>query len=167
MIALRSCPPVIPRVPVTYRRRKISKVCKSYTPIDDTNSRPIQNVPGDDLLHVLSFHQRNAENDGIYAIRTCDRDGAGVPVECIVAFTTFDDAFRYKVLLEAEMSSTPYVQFASPFEIDHVCAIGNYECRVINEGTLFLPPQMSVTATEWECRNALINGHWSVREKDT
>lgn len=165
MIALRPCVPVIPRVPVTYRRRKISKVCKNFTPIDDTNSRPIQNVPGDDLLHVLSFHRRNVENDGIYAIRTWDGDGA--PVECIVAFTTFDDAFRYKTLLEAEMSLTPYVQFASPFEIDHVCATGNYKCRVINEGALILPPQMSITATEWECHNALINGHWSVREKDT
>tara|TARA_Y100000389_G_scaffold184491_1_gene203004 strand:- start:297 stop:617 length:321 start_codon:yes stop_codon:yes gene_type:complete len=105
------------------------------------------------------------ENDGIYAIRTWDGDGA--PVECIVAFTNFDDAFRYKTLLEAEMSLTPYVQFASPFEIDHVCVTGNYVCRVINEGALILPPQMSITATEWECRNALINGHWSVREKDT
>ena len=70
----------------------------------------------------------------------------------------------YKVLLEAEMSLTPYVQFASPFEIDHVCVTGNYDCRVINEGTLILPPQMSVTATEWECRNALISGQWSVKE---
>ena len=162
MIALRPCVPVIPRVPVTYRRRKISKVCKNFTPIDDTNSRSIQQVPSDDLLHVLSFHRPNMETDGIYAIRTWDQDG--LPVECIVAFTTFEDAFRYKVLLEAEMSLTPYIQFASPFEIDHVCTTGNYDCRVINEGTLLLPPQMSVTATEWECRNALISGQWSVKE---
>jgi hypothetical protein len=89
----------------------------------------------------------------------------GIPVNYILAFTNFEDAFRYKVLLEAEMDFTPYIQFVSRFEIEHACNVGGYECRVVNEGALVTPPTTTVKTTDWERRESLLNGKWSVREK--
>ena len=36
---------------------------------------------------------------------------------------------------------------------------------VVDEGAIIFPPTKTVEVTDWEKRNALINGRWSVREK--
>ena len=40
MFALRAPLPV-PRVPTTYKRRKVSRVCKSYLTIDEQNTKSL------------------------------------------------------------------------------------------------------------------------------
>ena len=117
MLAIRS---PIPRVPFTYKKRKISRVCKSYYTIDEHNSKPLDKVQTSGLLHVLTFHNSDAE-EGIYSVRKLNDDG--LPVDWILAFTTFEDAFRFKTLLDAEMHLSPYVQFASRFELEHACNV--------------------------------------------
>ena len=162
MLAAR-CPLPTARVPLTYKRRKSSNVCKSYYTSDENNTTLLSESESDKLLHVISFH-KDGEEDGIYAVRKLDNDG--LPVNIIVAFETFDDAFRYKTLLEAEMDYKPYIQFATRFEINYVCNIGNYKCRVVKEGVLVTPPTETMKITDWEIRSALIDGRWSVQEKD-
>jgi hypothetical protein len=162
MFALRAPLPV-PRVPTTYKRRKVSRVCKSYFTIDENNTRPLSEADSKDLLHIITFHQPN-EEEGIYAVRKLNSDG--LPENCIVAWRNFDDAFRYKTLLDAEMQRSSYIQFASHFELCYMCELGNYNCRVVNDGVLVTPPTETVKTTDWECRSALLNGRWSVREKD-
>ena len=56
MFALRAPLPVA-RVPITYKRRKISRVCKSYFTIDENNTRPLGPEDSKELLHVITFHQ--------------------------------------------------------------------------------------------------------------
>lgn len=160
MFALRS---PLPIVSLTYRKCHIPKVCKSYYTIDKNNSKPLSEVKTHELLHVLTFHKPDAE-EGIYSIRKLNKDG--LPEDNILAFTTFDDAFRYKTLLDAELHLSPYVQFASRFELNHTCDVGGYKCRVVNEGALVTPPTHTLCITDWERRTALLNGNWSVREKD-
>ena len=83
-----------------------------------------------------------------------------------VAFVTFDDAYRYKTLLEANMDSySPYIQYASRFELDHACSVGGYHCRVVNKGALITPPMRTVKLTDWEIRQSLLDGNWSVAPK--
>ena len=160
MFALRA---PIPPLPPRYTKCKISKVSRSYYTINDSNTKDLTEVGGTDLLHVLTFHQPNAD-DGIYSIRELNEDG--LPVNHILAFITFEDAFRYKTLLEAEMGRSPYIQFASRFEIKHACEVGHFKCRVVDEGVLVTPPTRTVRVTDWEARAALLNGRWSVREKN-
>ena len=159
MFALRAPLPV----PRTYTRRKVSRVCKSYFTIDENNTRPLSEEDSKDLLHVITFHQPN-EEEGVYAVRKLNSDG--LPENYIVAWRNFDDAFRYKTLLDAEMKRSSYIQFASHFELCYMCELGNYNCRVVNDGVLVTPPTETVKTTDWECRSALLNGRWSVREKD-
>ena len=90
----------------------------------------------------------------------------GVSENCIIAFRNFEDAFRYKTLLEAEMCVTPYVQFASRFELEHMCMIGTYQCHVIDENALITPPTQTVKITDMERRSALLNGRWTVKCKN-
>ena len=163
MFAVRCQSPQVPRVPRVNRKHTISKVCKSYYTVNNTNTQDLTEVGGTDLLHILTFHQPDTD-EGIYSIRELNEDG--LPVNHILAFIDFEDAFRYKTLLEAEMGRSPYVQFASRFEIDHACEVGHYKCRVVNKGVLITPPTRTVRVTDWEARTALLNGKWSVREKD-
>lgn len=162
MFATR-CQIPVPRVPTTYRRYKVSRVCKSYYTIDKNNSKSLDEVKTDGLFHVLTFHNPDAE-EGIYSVRKLTDEG--LPLDCIVAFTNFEDAFRYKTLLDAEMKLSPYVQFASRFELEHACNVGGYGCRVVNKGALVTPPSETMKITDWERRTALLNGKWSVKEKD-
>ena len=162
MFAVRCQSPQVPRVTRTKKKQSISKVCKSYYTVNDSNTKDLTEVVGTDLLHILTFHQPNAD-EGIYSIRELNEDG--LPVNHILAFINFEDAFRYKTLLEAEMGRSPYIQFASRFEINHACEVGHFKCRVVDEGVLITPPTQTVRVTDWEARAALLNGNWSVREK--
>ena len=66
----------------------------------------------------------------------------------------------------SDMKITPFVQFASRFELEHACNVGGYECLVVNDGALVTPPTKTVKITDWERRSALMRGDWSVKEKD-
>jgi hypothetical protein len=112
---------------------------------------------------VLAFIKDGGDT-GIYSVKENNEDG--VSQDSIVAFRNFEDAFRYKTLLEADMNMTPFVQFVSMYEIEHMCYTGNYECLVVNEGALVTPPTKTIQITDWERRSALLDGRWSVKEKD-
>ena len=155
--------PLLSRVPVRYRGRKVSRTCKSYYTIDDTNTTPLKKCNKDELFHIITFHCPEKE-EGIYSLRKLDSDG--LPVNYIVAWRDFDDAFRYKTLLDAEMDYSSYIQFASQFELNYICEVGNYDCRIVNDGVLVTPPTQTLKITDWERRSSLLNGRWSVREKN-
>ena len=153
------CPIVHRSVPM---RRKISRVTRSYYTINNINSKPLDQVADVGMFHILAFIRDG--DTGIYSVSNLDDDG--VKKSHIIGFRTFEDAFRYKTLLEAEMNMTPYVQFASRFELEHSCNVGNYGCRIVDEDALVTPPTKTVEITDWERRSALLEGRWTVMEKD-
>ena len=161
MFALRA---PLPYLPPRYTKCKISKVSRSYYTVDKTNSKDLAEVTGTDLLHVLTFHKPNVD-EGIYSIQKLNDEG--LPVNHILAFITFEDALRYKTLLDAEMNPNSYIQFASRYELNHACEVGSYKCRVINEGVLVTPPVKTIQTTDWERRSALLNGRWTVKGRET
>jgi hypothetical protein len=158
MFALKS-PMVFSCVPI---RRKISRTIRGYYKLDKTNCQPLEKVEDTRMFHILAFIQDG--DTGIYSVT--EQNEEGVSQNNIVAFRNFEDAFRYKTLLEAEMNMTPFVQFASLFELEHMCNVGGYECLVVNEGALVTPPTKTIQITDWERRSALLDGRWSVKEKD-
>jgi hypothetical protein len=158
MFALKS-PMVFSCIPI---RRKISRTIRGYYKLDKTNCQPIEKVDDTRMFHVIAFIRDG--DTGIYSVK--EQNEEGVSQDSIVAFRNFEDAFRYKTLLEAEMNMTPFVQFASLFELEHMCNVGDYECLVVNEGALVTPPTKTIQITDWERRSALLDGRWSVREKD-
>lgn len=143
-------------------RRKISRTIRGYYSLDNRNSKPLDKVEEKGLFHILAFIRDG--DTGLYSVT--ERDENDVPRNNIVAFRNFEDAYRFKTLLEAEMNITPFVQFASRFELEHSCNVGGYDCIVVNEGALVTPPTKTAKITDWERRSALIRGRWSVREKD-
>mgnify|MGYP006076555235 FL=1 len=159
MFALKS-PMVFSCVPM---RRRISRTIRGYYKLDNTNCQPIERVDNTRIFHVLAFIKDGGDT-GIYSVKENNEDG--VSQDSIVAFRNFEDAFRYKTLLEAEMTMTPFVQFASMYELEHICYTGNYDCLVVNAGALVTPPTKTIQITDWELRSALLEGRWSVRERD-
>ena len=149
------------RVPsFTYKKKPIHKKVCCYYSLDNLNSKHLDDVEHDGLFHILAFIEDG--DYGIYSVKLLD-DNAIVKDD-IIAFTNFEDAFRYKTLLEAEMDHKPYVQFASRFELEHTCNVGGYRCRVVNEGALVTPPNQTLKITDWERRSALLKGRWSVKD---
>lgn len=159
MFALRA--PITPVSP-TYRRRRVSTVCRSCHTINQTNTKALEEVDFDDQFHVLTFYKPDAEQ-GIYSIRKFDEED--LPTNYIVAFTTFEDALRFKTLLDAEMHLRSYVQFASRYELEHMCEVGGFKCRVVEKGVLVTPPKQTVYMTDWERRVNLMSGKWTVRDR--
>ena len=158
MFALKS-PMFFSCVPM---RRKISRTIRGYYKLDNTNCQPIERVDDTRIFHVLAFIKDGGDT-GIYSVKEHNEDG--VSQDSIVAFRNFEDAFRYKTLLEAEMDMTPFVQLASMYDIEYLCFTGNYNCLVMNEGVLVTPPIKTLEVTDWERRSALLGGRWSVRDK--
>ena len=168
MLATR-CPLPITRhmsMPRSRRKPGFSKVCRSYYELDKLNSRSLDTFMSPvDMFYIITF--RNSGDEGVYAVteNICDDD---VSKNSIVAFTIYDDALRYKVLLEAELQNkTPYVQYVSRYDIKYMCNMGDCGCRVVSEGALVTPPTRTVKITDWERRQALLDGHWTVQEKDS
>ncbi len=161
MFAAR-CPLPICRVPLTYKRRKVSKVCKSYYTIDENNTKLLHESDSSELLHIITFQIPN-EEEGVYALSKLNSEG--LHENCIVAWRNFDDVFRYKTLLDAEMKRSSYIQFVSHYELNFMCEHGNYSGRVVDDGSLVAPTTETTKPTAWERRSALRNGSWAAREK--
>ena len=133
------------RVP-TPRFRVRCKTSASMHRLSKENSKAISEVHTNKMLHVLAFEKNGSE--GIYSV--AERTETGEEINHIIAFHTFDEAFRYKTLLEADTEFKPHVEFVSPYELDHMCNVGDYACRVVNRGSLLLPPTKTRQVTDWE-----------------
>ena len=88
-------------------------------------------------------------------------DDDELPVDNILAFITYDDAHRYKTFLESVTNMSTRVECVPRIALE----ISYYHTMVVDEGAIIFPPLQTVEVTDWEKRNALINGRWSVREK--
>src|SRR6056300_527638 len=100
MFAMR-CPIPFTCAPV---RRKISRTICGYYSLDKRNSQPLDKVDKEGLFHVIAFIRDG--DTGLYSVTEKDEDG--IPRNNIVAFRNFEDAFRYKTLLEADVKITDW-----------------------------------------------------------
>lgn len=93
-------------------------------------------------VFVLLFNART-ENEGIHTLKVGDRN-------IVLMFESEDDATRYGLMLEAQDFSSPVVESFESEEIEDFCKDSEYECKIVPEGTLELPPESNVESTDWQ-----------------
>lgn len=93
-------------------------------------------------VFVLLFNART-ENEGIHTIQIGDRNK-------VLMFETEDDATRYALLLEAQDFPTPTVEAMDSEEIEAFCRSADYDCEIVTEGKLEIPPEKNIGETDWK-----------------
>jgi Protein of unknown function (DUF3110) len=97
-------------------------------------------------VFVLLFNART-ENEGIHTLKMGDRN-------VVLMFESEDDATRYGLMLEAQDFSSPVVESFDSEEIEGFCNDAEYECKVVPEGTLEMPPEANLESTDWQVEGA-------------
>ncbi|MCU0524066.1 MAG: DUF3110 domain-containing protein [Elainella sp. Prado103] len=97
-------------------------------------------------VFVLLFNART-DNEGIHTLRMGDQD-------VVLMFESEDDATRFGVMLEAQDFASPSVEAFDSEEIEAFCEGANYECRIVPEGTLMLPPEANLEQTDWQLEDS-------------
>ncbi len=92
-------------------------------------------------MFVLLFNART-ENEGIHTLKMDDRN-------IVLMFESEDDATRYGILLEAQDFSNPTVEAFETEEIEEFCDSAHYECKLVPEGMLAVPPEANVEEPDW------------------
>lgn len=93
-------------------------------------------------VFVLLFNART-DNEGIHSLRMGDRD-------VVLMFASEDDATRFGLMLEAQDFPTPTVEAIDSEEIEDFCESAGFDCKLVPEGSLFMPPEASVEETDWQ-----------------
>jgi hypothetical protein len=97
-------------------------------------------------VFVLLFNART-ENEGIHTIRVKDPDQG--EIDLILMFEVEEDATRFAVLLEAQDFPEATVEAFDTEEIEEFCQSAGYECLLLPEGTLAMPPETNIEQTDW------------------
>jgi len=93
-------------------------------------------------VFVLLFNART-ENEGIHTIRIADRN-------TVLMFESEDDATRFSILLEAQDFPPAAVEAMDMEEIEEFCQSADYDCQLVEEGMLAVPPETNVEETDWQ-----------------
>ncbi|WAL59015.1 DUF3110 domain-containing protein [Thermocoleostomius sinensis] len=93
-------------------------------------------------VFVLLFNA-GTENEGIHTLKVGDRN-------TILMFESEDDATRYGLMLEAQDFITPSVEAFESEEIEEFCQGSDYDCKLVPEGTLAVPPETNLEQTDWQ-----------------
>ncbi|MDG2615518.1 DUF3110 domain-containing protein [Thermoleptolyngbya sichuanensis XZ-Cy5] len=94
-------------------------------------------------VYVLLFNA-GTENEGIHTLKIQEGDR-----NVVLMFESEDDATRYGLMLEAQDFLSPAVECFESEEIEEFCEGAHYECVLVPEGTLALPPETNVEELDW------------------
>ena len=94
-------------------------------------------------VFVLLFNART-ENEGIHSLRVRDEEGNMHNV--VLMFENEDDATRFGLMLEAQDFPAVTVEALEDDEVSEFCDGAGYDCQLINEGMLAVPPDSNVDA---------------------
>jgi hypothetical protein len=93
-------------------------------------------------VYVLLFNART-DNEGIHTLRVDDTD-------VVLMFENEDDATRFGLMLEAQDFPPVTVEALEQEEIEDFCESAGYECRLLPDGYLAVPPENRVEQTDWD-----------------
>jgi hypothetical protein len=93
-------------------------------------------------VFVILFNA-GTDNEGIYSMRVGDRD-------TILMFLKEDDAIRFALMLEAQDFPPATVEEFDSEEIEMFCEEAGYEAKLIEEGMLAVPPEITLEDTDWQ-----------------
>ncbi|WP_013320500.1 DUF3110 domain-containing protein [Gloeothece verrucosa] len=92
-------------------------------------------------VYVLLFNV-GTENEGIHTVQMGNRNK-------VLMFESEDDATRYALLLEAQDFPAPSVESIESIEVEEFCRSADYDCELIKEGMLAIPPEKNVDKPQW------------------
>ena len=95
-------------------------------------------------VYVLLFNP-GTENEGIYTLKMREDDR-----NVVLMFESEEDATRYGLLLEAQDFLSPSVEPIESEEVEEFCEEAEYECVLVPEGTLAIPPETNLDDIEWD-----------------
>ncbi|ESA33266.1 hypothetical protein N836_21605 [Leptolyngbya sp. Heron Island J] len=93
-------------------------------------------------VFVVLFNART-ENEGIHSLKVGDRN-------IVLMFEDEDDATRFGGLLEAQDFPPCSVEGFESEEIEEFCRGAGYEAKHVETGTLVMPPEQNLEATDWD-----------------
>lgn len=93
-------------------------------------------------IYVLLFNA-GTDSEGIHTLKVNDQN-------VVLMFENEDDATRFGLMLEAQDFPSATVEEFDQDEIEEFCQGVNYECRVVPEGTLAVPPESRVEQLDWD-----------------
>lgn len=95
-------------------------------------------------VYVLLFNP-GTDNEGIHTLKLKDDDR-----NVVLMFESEEDATRYGLLLEAQDFLSPSVEEIMSEEVEEFCQEADYDCVVVPEGTLAIPPETVMESTDWQ-----------------
>ena len=102
-------------------------------------------------VFVLLFNART-ENEGIHTLQIKDPERGERNV--VLMFESEDDATRFGVLLEAQDFPPATAEEFEAEEIEEFCRGADYDCSLVEEGMLAVPPETNVEQTDWQPEQA-------------
>lgn len=94
------------------------------------------------MVYVLLFNART-ENEGIHTLKLEDED-------VVLMFENEDDATRFGLMLEAQDFPEATVEAMAMEDIEEFCQSAGYDCKIVPEGSLAVPPEQSVDKIDWD-----------------
>ena len=91
---------------------------------------------------MLLFNART-DNEGIHTLKVGDRN-------VVLMFENEDDATRFGLMLEAQDFPNSSVEVFDSIDIEEFCQGAGYECKLVPEGTLAVPPNTNLEKTDWD-----------------
>lgn len=92
-------------------------------------------------VYVLLFNA-GTDNEGIHSLQANGRN-------TVLMFEDEDDATRFGLMLEAQDFPTPDIEAFEQADIEEFCEEAGFDLRLIPAGSLMVPPENKVEATDW------------------
>ncbi len=83
------------------------------------------------------------QNEGIHSVQMGGRNK-------VLMFESEEDALRYALLLEAQDFPAPSVEAFPSEEIEEFCREAGYECELVEQGRLEIPPESNLASGDWQ-----------------
>ncbi len=96
-------------------------------------------------VFVLLFNA-GTDNEGIHTLQINDR-------QKVLMFENEDDAKRFALMLEAQDLPEATVEDFDDEEIKAFCTSADYDCDLVKEGMLAVPPEKNVEELDWRADN--------------
>ena len=93
-------------------------------------------------VYVLLFNA-GTDNEGIHTVQMGGRNK-------ILMFSSEDDATRYALLLEAQDFPSPSIEEIDSRDIEEFCQEAGYDCEIVEDGQLAIPPEKNISEPEWD-----------------
>jgi hypothetical protein len=94
------------------------------------------------VVYVLLFNART-ENEGIHTLKVDNQD-------VVLMFENEDDATRFGLMLEAQDFPEASVEAMAQADIEEFCQSAGYDCKIVPEGSLAIPPEGRVEQLDWD-----------------